>query len=84
METMLSDLMKTVLDTFDADRAWSFYPSDPNAPTFRVPIEVSRSEYPDANTLNKAIAMRLSIAEDLRAALAAEGPWSIRLEGKAL
>ena len=49
VERMLQNVVETVFALFDCDRAWLFYPCDPDAPSFRVPVEVSRPEYPGAN-----------------------------------
>ena len=39
IEIMLSDVLETVRLAFGSDRAWLLYPCDPDAPTFRVPME---------------------------------------------
>ncbi|MBI4730647.1 MAG: PAS domain S-box protein [Chloroflexi bacterium] len=52
VELMLKNVLDRVSFIFDCDRAWLFYPCDPDAPTFRVPFEISKPEYPGANALN--------------------------------
>ncbi|MBF0551021.1 MAG: PAS domain S-box protein [Deltaproteobacteria bacterium] len=74
VEQMLWDVIKTVYSIFDCDRIWLFYPGDPDAPTFRVPVEYTRPEYPGAAALNMEIPMPPSMAKDIRKALASENP----------
>lgn len=79
VELMLQNVVKTVLPMFGCDRVWLFYPCDPDAPSFRVPVETSRPEYPGANTLNLEVPMAPSVAHDLREALASEDPLTYTL-----
>ncbi|VAX01161.1 hypothetical protein MNBD_GAMMA22-2568 [hydrothermal vent metagenome] len=52
----LSDLLIMVLDEmldfYQCDRAWFYYPCDPNAKTWRVPMERTRPEWLGANALD--------------------------------
>ena len=66
--------MKRVFEIFVCDRAWLFYPCDPNAPSFRVPVEINRPEYPGARALNLEMPLVPDLAKDLRDALASEDP----------
>lgn len=52
VEQMLWNIVKTVFSIFDCDRAWLLYPCDPDAPFFRVPVEITKPEYPGAEVLN--------------------------------
>ncbi len=74
IESLLKNVMERVFITFGCDRAWLFYPCDPDAPTFRVPIEVCRPEYPGANAMDLEVPMDVSVANDLREALASDAP----------
>lgn len=74
LEKMMSDVLNAVLTTFDCDRAWLFYPCDPDAPSFRVPMEITKPEYPGAKALNIDITMPPDMARDLREALESAGP----------
>ena len=74
LEQMMSDVLVVVLSIFDCDRAWLFYPCDPEAPSFRVPMEISKPEYPGAKTLNVDLPMPEDIAQNLREALESVGP----------
>jgi two-component system repressor protein LuxO len=71
---MMQDVMKVTLSVFNCDRAWLLYPCDPNAPNWRVPIEVTRPEYPGANILNTDMPMEPAISELMRKTLSATGP----------
>jgi len=74
VEKMLDNVVKTVFSIFNCDRAWLFYPCDPEAPSFRVSVEIYRPEYPGANTLNQEIPMVPEVAQDLRDILDSENP----------
>ena len=73
-EQMLWKVVQTVFAIFDCDRAWLLYPCNPDSPTFRVPVEVTRPEYPGAKVLNVDVPLSDAEAKNLREALAAEGP----------
>jgi PAS domain S-box-containing protein len=74
VERMLWDIVQTVYNIFDCDRVWLLYPCDPDAPSFRVPIEINRPEYPGAKALNLEVPMAPGQAQDMRDALASEDP----------
>jgi hypothetical protein len=42
----MTEVLDALLSIFDCDRAWLVYPCDPDAPTWQVPMERSRPEYP--------------------------------------
>ena len=71
---MLQNIVETMLVMFGCDRAWLFYPCDPEAETFRVPVEASRPKYPGAGAIDHDLPMDPSLAADLRKALASEEP----------
>ena len=48
LEGMMTDVLDTSLSIFETDRAWLLYPCDPEAPSWRVPMERTRPEYPGA------------------------------------
>ncbi|OHC65493.1 MAG: hypothetical protein A2040_13570 [Rhodocyclales bacterium GWA2_65_19] len=68
LEQMLRDVLAAVQAIFDCDRAWLFYPCDPDAPSFRVPMEIAKPEYPGAGILNVDIPMPPDMARNLREA----------------
>lgn len=74
VEQMLQELVETMFSIFDCDRAWLLYPCDPEAPSFRVHIEVTRPEYPGAKVLNVDVPMSPPQAQNMREALESDGP----------
>ena len=74
VEQMLRHILKTVFSIFDCDRAWLLYPCDPDAPSFRVPMEITKPEYPGAKALNVDVPMSPAEAQDMREALASDEP----------
>jgi PAS domain S-box-containing protein len=74
IEKMLNDVLNVVLSIFKCDRSWLFFPCDPDSPTFRVPMEVYRPEYPGAKILNVDLPMPPDMAENLLEALNADEP----------
>ena len=46
MQDVLRGVLDLVLEVFNADRAWFLYPCDPDAPTWSVPMERTRAEWP--------------------------------------
>jgi len=71
---MMNDALETVLSIFDCDRTWLFYPCDPDAPSFRVPMEIAKPEYPGAKVLNVDVSIPPDMAQNLREALESAGP----------
>src|SRR3989441_947895 len=51
LEQMMSDVLDAVLAIFNCDRAWLVYPCDPEATSWKVPMEHVRPEFPGAFTL---------------------------------
>ena len=45
---MIKRVIEDVFNIFKADRAWLLYPCDPDSPTFQVPYEHTKPEYPGA------------------------------------
>jgi len=74
LEKMMSEVLKAALKIFDCDRAWLFYPCDPDAPSFRVPMEITKPEYPGAGILNVDIPMPPDMTRDLREVLESAEP----------
>ncbi len=46
IEQMMSDVLHVSLEIFESDRAGLFYPCDPDAESWSVPMECTRPEYP--------------------------------------
>lgn len=74
LEQMLRNILETVFSIFNCDRTWLFYPCDPDSPSFRVPMEIARPEYPGAKILNVDVPMHPEIAQNLREALETNDP----------
>jgi len=74
LDHMLNNVIETVLKLFDCDRTWLLYPCDPNRPSFKVPIESTRPEYPGGKKLHLNIPMTPPMQGDMVEALAADGP----------
>ncbi|HVJ20534.1 MAG TPA: PAS domain S-box protein [Polyangiaceae bacterium] len=45
-DQMMKEVLDVVLAAFECDRAWLCYPCDPDAPSWRVPVERTRAEFP--------------------------------------
>ncbi len=76
LEEVMKDVLDVVLSIFDCDRAYLMYPCDPESPTWSVPMEVHKPEYPWALDLKLEMPMDPQVAETLRIQLAAEGPMA--------
>ena len=63
MEDMLRGVLDLVLEVFNADRAWFLYPCDPDAPSWHIPMERTRPEWPGLLTLGGEIAMTHDASE---------------------
>ncbi|MFH1747621.1 MAG: response regulator [Planctomycetota bacterium] len=81
LKVMLHDVLNTVLEDFNCDRAWLLYPCDPEAPTYRVPVEVTRLDYPGAYKQDLDVPMKPGADEVCRVLLAADGPVTFAPEG---
>lgn len=71
---LLHNLTALILDIFDVDRAWLLRPCNPQAPTFQIPIESTRPEFPGAATEDAEIPMDEFTAEIIRQSLEVELP----------
>jgi PAS domain S-box-containing protein len=74
IEQMMENAMKATLSVFNSDRAWLLYPCDPNAPSWRVPIEMTKPEYPGAHILTTDIPKEPAVSEAIRMTLSATVP----------
>jgi PAS domain S-box-containing protein len=50
LDCMLNDLLETMLEVFDCERAWFLYPCNPAAPFWTVPMERTREGFTGAFT----------------------------------
>ncbi len=74
LEQMLRDVLEAVLAIFDCDRVWLFHPCDPDSPSFRVPMEIAKPEYPGAGILNVDVPLPADMARNLGEALESADP----------
>ncbi|MFA6270957.1 MAG: PAS domain S-box protein, partial [Candidatus Paceibacterota bacterium] len=74
LEQLMRDVLKTMMLVFDCDRSWLFYPCDPEATSFIVPMEITKPEYPGAGILNEEVPMPMDMAQNLREALESSDP----------
>ena len=73
LEQMMSDVLEEVLSIFKCDRAWLVYPCDPEAPSWSVPMEHTRPEFPGALAQGH-VPMDPGVAELFQAVRACSGP----------
>jgi PAS domain S-box-containing protein len=71
---VMGDVLDEMLSIFDCDRAWLVYPCDPEAASWRVPMERTRPEYPGALEMGVELPMSPDVVNHMQTALAASGP----------
>ncbi|TAK06953.1 MAG: PAS domain S-box protein [Candidatus Manganitrophaceae bacterium] len=69
VEIMITRVIERIRQIFHSDRAWLFYPCDPSAPTWRVPVESTVPEYPGAFARNVEIPFEETAVAVCRASL---------------
>ena len=74
VEQMMSDVLDVALDVLNGDRAFLLHPCDPDAPSWRVPMECTRPEWPGALAAGESIPMEEHVAATLRTLRDVEGP----------
>lgn len=52
LDSMLRNVLEQMLTILECDRSWLLYPCEPKSPTWRVPMECSRPEWPGAGALD--------------------------------
>jgi PAS domain S-box-containing protein len=80
-EQMLRDVIAITQNVFDSDRTWLLYPCDPEASTYRVPVESTRPEYPRAFALDLEVPMKPGADSVCTAALASDDPVTFGPDG---
>ena len=80
LDRMLKDVLETVLEIFQSDRAWLLYPCDPDAPSWQVPMECTRPRFPGAYALGEQIPMTPDVQGSFRDLLSTDGPVTYQLE----
>lgn len=71
---MVRDVLDVTQATFRCDRAWLFYPRDPQADPHQVLIERARPEYTDVGQLDADIPHKTEVAGVAQTILSANGP----------
>jgi PAS domain S-box-containing protein len=77
LNSMLWDVLKETLEIFNVDRTWLLYPCDPDTPTWKVPVEVTRPEYPGAFSQGEQIPTDPYVAEIFREATTTTDPVTL-------
>lgn len=70
----MSDVLDVVRSSFACDRAFLLYPCDPEAATWRCPMERCDATYPGVLALGLEMPMDSEVAATLRLLLSADGP----------
>ena len=74
LEQMMSDVLDAVLAILNCDRAWLVYPCDPEAASWKVPMEHARPEFPGAFVLGLDLPVDPEIAKVFQTVRASSGP----------
>jgi PAS domain S-box-containing protein len=82
LEKMMKHLLEVVLSVFDCDRAYLQYPCDPDAPSWSIPMEFSKPEYPGAGVQGVEIPMDPEVSQALRLLLESDTPVKFDPETK--
>ena len=69
VEELMNSVLQELLEIFNCDRAWLIYPCNPESPTWRVPMERTRPEYPGAFSVGKELPMTPNIRKAFKIAL---------------
>ena len=74
LEQMMSDMLDAVISIFNCDRAWLVYPCDPEATSWKVPMEHARPEFPGLFVLGLDLPVDPEIAKVFHSVRASSGP----------
>lgn len=70
---VLDNIIHEVIQIFESDRAWLFYPCNPHLPSFEVAFESTTPSYPGAKALKENVPMTKGMADYCRRALSKVG-----------
>jgi len=73
LQDVLTGVLDLTLDVFNADRAWFLYPCDPDAPSWSVPMERTRPEWPGLFALGVDMPMKSDTSSVFSESLGANG-----------
>ena len=65
MEDSLNGILDLVLEVFNADRAWFLYPCNPDAQSWKIPLERTRPEWPGLLALGVDMPMDSDVSKHL-------------------
>ena len=74
LEQMMSDVLDAVISIFNCDRAWLVYPCDPEAASWKVPMEHARPECPGLFVLGIDLPVDPEIAKLFQTVRTSNGP----------
>src|SRR3989441_720438 len=74
LEQMMSDVLDVVLSVFNCDRSWLVHPCDPDAASWKVPMEHTRPEFPSAFALGRDLPVDSEIANVFQIVTASSSP----------
>ena len=74
LQDVLRGVLDLTLEVFKADRAWFLYPCDPDAPSWSVPMERTRPEWPGLFAQGVEMPMESDTSAIFSEALRANGP----------
>ncbi|HEX2959921.1 MAG TPA: PAS domain S-box protein [Chitinispirillaceae bacterium] len=66
LDQMMSDVLDTVRNIFNTDRAWLLYPCDPQSPSWQVSMARTNPEHPIENEVKKPVPMDQVVSEYLK------------------
>ncbi len=73
MEDVMRGVLDLILEVFNADRAWFVYPCDPDAPSWKAPLERTQSKWPGLLAQGVDIAMDSAMSRVMGELLNAKG-----------
>lgn len=82
LEKMMTEVLDSVLEIFDCDRAWLLYPCNPDSASWNVPMERTKPEYPGAMSLGIELPMNKEMTDVVRAVLDSTSPVRFGPESK--
>ncbi len=74
LHQMMNNVLDVVLSIFDCDRAFLLYPCDPEASSWRIPMERTKAEYPGAHAAGLEVPTTAEVAKVRRLLLETRGP----------
>ncbi len=73
LDAMLTDVLDAMLELLDCDRAWLFFPCDPDVKAFTVPMERYRPEWPGLGVSRERMPVNPFVQKALAGALKSDG-----------